>query len=152
LKTTTSLRTTRIGVAHSKDGIHFQRMNGGHAIIGPSGPLGDHHYGAGQPTVTYVDGYFTLLYTDTTGQDIDGNGGGQFVVRSHDPVFTTGVQVLSATGFVARTAANATAHSLIHAFSTDWQFVDALDQWAVAVDAGAGKTRIHLFDRALTHE
>jgi hypothetical protein len=114
--------------------------------------MGPSTYGAGQPTASYVDGYFYLSYTDTSGDAVDGNGGGQFVVRSQDPVFQSGVEVLTDQGFAPRTPANATKHSLVYSVGVDWQYVDALDLWAIAIDGAPGRTIVRLFDKSLSHE
>lgn len=89
---------TEIGVAVSTDGYTWSRSNGGMPIVGPyegmPTPLpsvaGDHkHYGAGQPSVTYVDGWFYLTFTDTTGP-LDSRTGttiGVYLTRSRNPLF-----------------------------------------------------------------
>ncbi|RKH39482.1 beta-xylosidase [Corallococcus sicarius] len=147
--------TTMIGVASSPDGLNWTRLNGGNPIIVPARDYRTvpNKYGAGQPSVTYVNGKFYLVFTDSTGYAVDGNGGGQFVLRSSDPTFQTGVEELTATGFAPRTATNHTRHSLIAAFSVDWQYVDANDTFAVAVDGPtASATRVVLFNSALSQQ
>ncbi|RKG82521.1 beta-xylosidase [Corallococcus exercitus] len=147
--------TTMIGVASSPDGLNWTRLNGGNPIIVPARDYRTvpNKYGAGQPSVTYVEGKFYLIFTDSTGYAVDGNGGGQFVLRSSDPTFQTGVEELTATGFAPRTAANHTRHSLIGAFSVDWQYVDTNDTFAVAVDGStSGATRVFLFNSALNQQ
>ncbi len=145
--------TTMIGVASSPDGLSWTRLNGGNPIIVPARDYRTvpNQYGAGQPSVTHVNGKFYLIYTDSTGYAVDGNGGGQFVLRSSDPTFQAGVEELTATGFAPRTAANHTRHSLLAAFSVDWQYVDVNDTFAVAVDGStASATRVFLFNSALS--
>ncbi len=145
--------TTMIGVASSPDGITWTRLNGGNPIIVPARDYRTvpNKYGAGQPSVTYVNGKFYLIFTDSTGYAVDGNGGGQFVLRSSDPTFQTGVEELTATGFAPRTAANHTQYSLLGAFSVDWQYVDTNDTFAVAVDGPtASATRVFLFNSTLS--
>lgn len=145
--------TTRIGVASSDDGFSWTRLNGGKPIVVPAT---DYHaavnkYGAGQPSVTFVDGKFVLVFTDTTGLDINpGNGAGIFVLRSQDPTFQSGVEELSAAGFQAYSNTTYTQHKLIESFSVDWQYIDTIDAYAVASHTSGGKTRIHLFDKTLT--
>ena len=145
--------TTRIGVAKSSDGMSWERLHGGKPIVVPAT---DYHvavnkYGAGQPSVTYVDGFFVLIFTDTTGLDINpGNGAGQFVLRSKDPTFQAGVEELQAGGFQPYDAAKHTAHKLLESFSVDWQYIDAIDAYAIASHTAGGKTRLHLFDKSLT--
>ncbi|MBK7861565.1 MAG: beta-xylosidase [Archangiaceae bacterium] len=147
-------QTTRLGVATGNDGIHWTRMNGGAPIVVPKRAITGlpNNYGAGQPSVTYVDGKFYLMFTDTTG--LGGNqinGAGQYVWRSADPAFKTGVEELTATGFAPLTAALHTSRSLTEAFSADWQYVDALDAFMVAVASSTGNgndaTELRFFDR-----
>jgi hypothetical protein len=145
--------TTRIGVAESDDGMTWTRMNGGKPIIEPATDfqVAVNKYGAGQPSVTFVDDHFVLAYTDTTGRDINpGNGAGIFVLRSKDPTFQTGVEELGATGFEPRDPATSTSHKLIESFSVDWQYVDAIDAYALASHTASAVTRIHFFDKPLT--
>ncbi|NOK16435.1 beta-xylosidase [Corallococcus carmarthensis] len=147
--------TTMVGVASSPDGLNWTRLNGGNPIIVPARDFHTvpNQYGAGQPSVTFVNGKFYLIFTDSTGYAVDGNGGGQFVLRSSDPTFQTGVEELTATGFAPRTAANHTRHSLIGAFSVDWQYVDTNDTFAIAVDGPTtGATRVFLFNSELNQQ
>ena len=127
--------TTRIGLATSPDGVTWTRANGGQAILSPAREpaLAVNQYGAGQPSVTHVDGLFHLVYTDTTGRGGNQrNGAGQYVLRSADPTFQTGVEELGATGWGTRYPHRATRHSLLEAFSTDVQFSRALSAFVVA--------------------
>lgn len=160
----TSAALTQIGVANSRDGITWRRLNEGRAIIGPQvanatsiykgndNPCDDgRNYGAGQPSATHVDGYFYLIYTDTTGNASDAcSGAGQYVVRSRDPAFRSGVEVLTANGFTARTDSNKTAYSLPEAFSLDWMYSDILDSFVLAGNSVLDRTTVHLYDRGLT--
>jgi hypothetical protein len=160
--------TTRIGVARSLDGLSWQRLNGGLPIVQPawarpwakSERQKPSPYGAGQPSVSYVDGQFYLIYTDTTGADTEPvSGAGQFVLRSADPAFQDGVEELAcqqrdasgactAAGFVPRTPQNHTRYSLLPGFSVDWQYVDALDAFLVASNQTDGFTDVWLFGRS----
>jgi hypothetical protein len=118
---------TRIGVASSPDGFNWTRLNGGKAIIDaardPNANNLPNKYGAGQPSVTEVDGLFYLIHTDTTGLGGNqGNGAGQYVLRSADPTFQNSVEELTSTGFVAKGSVPTTKYSLLEAFATDWQY------------------------------
>lgn len=149
----TATNATMIGVASSDNGITWTRLNGGQPIIHPhrSVSLVSNKYGAGQPSAIWLNGKFYLIYTDTTGIDVDPNGAGQYVLRSADPTFQTGVEELTSLGFLPMTAATHTLHALLYAFSVDWQYVDTNDTFAVAVDgATTAATRIQLFNSALT--
>ncbi|MDX3763771.1 hypothetical protein [Streptomyces sp. AK02-04a] len=128
---------TTIGLAVSHDGIHWARANKGRPIITPALRKNTgNHYGAGQPTVSYRDGLFYLMYTDSTGAASATTGAAQYVLRSRDPNFRSGVQELTATGFRPRTAAFHTGYKLAPYFSVDMQYSDALDSWIVAHSDG----------------
>jgi hypothetical protein len=131
-----------IGVATSPDGIVWQRANNGKPIVSPSyDTIRQNTYGAGQPSVLYLDGWFYLMFTDTTGQAAGWNGAGQFVLRSKDPLFTSGVQSLSDKGFSVVSAASAPrSRSLVDAFSADWTWIDALGAFAIAHETDNGTT------------
>src|SRR5262249_23061682 len=91
---------TRIGLAQSDDGLHWTRLHGGKPIIDaardPYAANLPNKYGTGQPSVIYLDGKFVLIRTDTSGVGGNqGNGAGQYVLRSADPTFQTGVEELT---------------------------------------------------------
>ncbi|HEX6346978.1 beta-xylosidase [Umezawaea sp.] len=129
-----------IGVATSTDGISWQRANGGQPIIGPAyDTTRDNTYGAGQPAALHVNGWFYLMFTDTTGSAAGWNGAGQFVLRSKDPLFLAGVQALGVRGFSAVSGTNSPrARSVVDAFSADWMWVEALDAFAIAHETETG--------------
>lgn len=144
-------QTTRLGVATSTDGINWTRANAGNPIVVPARPIAGlvNQYGAGQPSVTFVDGKFYLMFTDTTGRGGNqGNGAGQYVWRSSDPTFQKDVEELTKTGFTPRNEKDHTSRSLTEAFSADIQFVDSLDAFMVAVNAGS-RLDLRFFDRAM---
>lgn len=141
---------TRIGVAKSSDGLSFTRLNSGKPIItvarSPSSL--PNKYGAGQPSVTYVDGKFWMIYTDTTGLASNAvNGGGQYVLRSSDPTFQSGVEELTSSGFAS--APTHTGYSLIEAFSVDWAFVDRAGGFVVATTGVPGEVHLRLYPKSL---
>ncbi|MFD9737521.1 beta-xylosidase [Umezawaea sp. NPDC059074] len=129
-----------IGVATSTDGIAWQRAHNGQPIIGPAyDTTRDNTYGAGQPAVLHLDGWFYLMFTDTTGKAAGWNGAGQFVLRSKDPLFLSGVQALGDRGFATVSGTNAPrARSVVDAFSADWMWVAALDAFAIAHETESG--------------
>jgi hypothetical protein len=136
-----------IGVARSDDGVHWQRLSAD-PIVGPSGERRrDNDYGAGQPSALYLDGWFYLLFTDTSGAAAGWNGAGQFVLRATDPEFTEHVESLTGGGFrpMASTASSR-SRSIVDAFSADWMWVDALRAFAVAHETVSGTT-ITFWDR-----
>lgn len=150
---------TKVGLATSVDGINWVRANGGNAIIGPAMVQTVEMYGAGQPSAIYLEGLFYLLYTDTTGAASNPiNGGGVYVVRSADPTFQSGVEVLakptptSAPTFVPRTTANATSYRFMDAVSVDWMYSDAVDKFVVGINVGDPNGYFFFKSRPLTAE
>ncbi|MBB1153298.1 beta-xylosidase [Amycolatopsis sp. DR6-1] len=140
-----------IGMATSPDGIHWTRSNGGKPILGASHDVHRANvYGAGQPSVVFLDGWYYLMFTDTTGRAAGWNGAGQFVVRAHDPAFREGVEALGEKGFepTATTAAPRT-RSVVDAFSVDLEWVGALSAFAIAHETAEGTT-ITFWDRDFT--
>ena len=145
---------TRVGVAESTDGLSWTRLNGGKPILDAArDPYANNlpnKYGAGQPSVILLDGKYYLLHTDTTG--LGGNqvnGAGQYVFRSADPTFQTGVEELTKAGFVPRGQAPFTGYSLLEAFGSDWQYADLVDAFVVARDTDSAGTILLLFDKDL---
>lgn len=158
------LQPTRIGVAVSSNGINWSRLNNGQPIITPQNsnvgiyltngnPCDDGRtYGAGQPSATYLNGYFYLIYTDTTGNASNAcNGAAQYVIRSTDPVFQSNVEVRTAAGFAPRTLANQTSYSVLEAFSVDWLYSDVLDRFVVASHNVLDVINLNHFDPALNY-
>ncbi|MQA62190.1 MAG: beta-xylosidase [Actinophytocola sp.] len=140
-----------IGVATSKDGLRWRRANGGEPIVKPSKDAKrENAYGAGQPAAVFLDGWYYLMFTDTTGGAAGWNGAGQFLLRSRDPLFGSDVEALGPKGFaeVSSTAA-ARRSSLADAFSADLMWVEVLDAFAVAHQTGTGTT-LTFWDRGFT--
>ncbi len=118
---------TAIGVASGTDGVHFERMHGGAAIVTAARTNPDYAanhltYGAGQPAATVVGAYVYLSFTDSTGSGVNrGNGASQFALRSKDPGFGEGVEELTAAGWVPRAPGRHTAeYSFLESFGLDW--------------------------------
>lgn len=88
-------RGTAIGVAHSFDGKSWTRLNNGNPIIvpsmyptpPPSSPT--LHYGAGQPSVVFLDNWYYMVYHDSTAPlDPETNISiGSYITRSRSPIF-----------------------------------------------------------------
>ena len=140
-----------IGLATSTDGAHWTRANGGAPIVEPAHDVHrDNVYGAGQPVAVYLDGWFYLMFTDTTGSDAGWNGAGQFVLRSKSPAFASGVQALGPAGFAPVPGYGSTrTRSVVDAFSADLMWVDALQAFAIAHETAKGTT-ITFYDRGFT--
>ena len=127
-----------IGLATSTDGISWTRANG--PIVSPSHDLHrDNLYGAGQPSAVYLDGWFYLMFTDTTGLAAGWNGAGQFILRAKDAAFTTNVEALGTKGFSAAPNSSRTK-SVVDAFSADLTWVDQLGAFAIAHETQDGTT------------
>jgi hypothetical protein len=147
---------TRIGVATSADGLSWTRLAGGQPIVDaardPWAAKLPNTYGAGQPSVVWLDGLFYLVFTDTTGLASNPvNGAGQYVLRSPDPTFQSGVEELGPNGFVPYGSVAHTSRSLVETYASDWQYVDAIDGFAVAIaGAYADGIDVRLFDRGLS--
>ncbi|HVV13047.1 beta-xylosidase [Amycolatopsis sp.] len=129
-----------IGLATSTDGVTWNRAAG--PVVSPSHDVHrDNLYGAGQPSAVYVDGWFYLMFTDTTGRAAGWNGAGQFVLRAKDPSFTTDVESLGDKGFSSATGTGVPrTKSVADAFSADIEWVDALDAFAIAHETRDGTT------------
>ncbi|MEU7480744.1 beta-xylosidase [Lentzea sp. NPDC042327] len=131
-----------VGVATSPDGLSWSRANNGQSIIGPAGDvIRENTYGAGQQSAVYLDGWVYLMFTDTTGLASHQNGAGQYVLRSKDPTFATGVEALGQSGFQPVPATNKPrTRSVVEAFSADWMWIDAASTWAIAHSTDDGTT------------
>lgn len=129
-----------VGIATSPDGLTWTRRGGG-PVIAPAGEvLRDNVYGAGQVSALWLDGWTYLMFTDTTAKAAGWNGAGQFVLRSKDPTFATGVQALGPGGFTAVPDTRARHRPIVDAFSADWMYVDALQAFAIAHSTENGTT------------
>lgn len=140
-----------IGVATSGDGRSWRREAAGGPIVRPSGEVRrDNDYGAGQPSALFLDGWFYLMFTDTTASGAGWNGAGQFVLRARDAEFSDRVQALTESGFEpAGTTAVPRRRSVVDAFSADWMWSDALAAFAIAHQTERGTT-ITFWDRDFT--
>lgn len=128
-----------VGVASSTDGLAWRRENDGKPIVTAAEAVHrDNAYGAGQPSAIYLDGWFYLMFTDTTAANAGWNGAGQFVLRARNPEFSEQVQSLTDSGFAP--AGTGVARSVVDAFSADWMWVDALQAFAIAHQTAGGTT------------
>jgi hypothetical protein len=156
-------RITEIGVASSSDGINWTRLNGGLPIISPARGIGHpafpslpNKYGAGQPSITYLNGLYYIVYTDTTGSGSNPfTGQGVYVLRSPDPLFQSSVEELVGPGtFAPRTGANHGTYAFITTFAVDWQYVDMTGSFAVAESRGDALgnpiTRVYIYSGSLS--
>lgn len=141
-----------IGLATSTDGVNWTRANGGRPIVSAAGDTQRANaYGAGQPSALYLDGDYYLMFTDTTGAAAEGDGAGQFVLRSPDPAFQHDVEALGRDGFTpVGSATTKRTRSISSTTTSDWMWVDALSAFAVAADDPAGTT-ITFWDKNFTY-
>jgi hypothetical protein len=146
-------QVTAVGLATSPDGFNFQRVSS-QPIIWPARSTAGlmNVYGAGQPSVIFVDNMFYLAYTDTTGVGSAGpgaiSGAGIFVLRSFDPQFKTGVEELGPNGFAAYNTATHTHFPIVQAYTVDWAYSDALDRFVLASDQSL-EALLYVFDHNL---
>jgi hypothetical protein len=140
-----------IGLATSPDGVNWTRANGGAPIVSASGDVHRANaYGAGQPSVLFLDGRYYLMFTDTTGAAGDSEGTGQFVLRSTDPAFQHDVEALGQHGFTPVSSATSPRRRQVSDTATsDWMWVDALNAFAIAGDDQSGTT-ITFWDKDFT--
>jgi hypothetical protein len=90
-----------IGYTSSNDGIAW---NGVKVIKEPFDPKNQccGGYGAGEPSVIFLDDSFYMAYIDTTGKRSNStNGSGIYVIRSPQADFSTDVEVFSGNGSFA---------------------------------------------------
>lgn len=144
-----AVASTAIGVATSADGINWTRLNNGDPILMSHDtryPLGANRpYGTGQPSVVVMNNWYYMIHTDHLGLGSNpGNGAGQYILRSQDPLFGRGVQSMTAGGWRAIPDRNPgtpetetryqsrTSYSAIEAFSVDWTFSDMMNGFIVA--------------------
>lgn len=107
-------------------------------------------YGAGQPSVTYVNGYFYLTYTDTTGSAnlVSDTSGSQYLIRSVDPTFKTQLERFDGTRFVATSSPNTiTNNRLLVGVSVDIQYSSNNNSFVILVPNNENKSvRILTYD------
>ena len=129
-----------IGLATSTDGVNWTRANDSQPIVTAAGDvIRKNGYGVGQPSVVFLNDWYYLMFTDTTGEAADASGAGQFVLRSPDPAFGYDVEALGPNGYGpgAYTAAPRLT-SVADANSADLTWSDALNAFAIAQDTSAG--------------
>jgi hypothetical protein len=135
----------RIGLATSPDGRVWTRSS--RPVLGASREVvRDNVYGAGQPAAVYLDGWFYLMFTDTSARVAGQSGIGQFVLRAKDPGFTAGVEALAPGGFRPVPDTTARLGSVAEAFTADLMWVDALGAFAIAYEIPEG-TAIIFWDK-----
>lgn len=139
---------TTMGVARSADGLAWERLGSGPIITPANQQDTGNDYGAGQPSAIFLDGQFYLIFTDTTGAGaLPENGAGQFMWRSADPTFGSGVEVFTADGWQPHTPENSRSFMVANAFSADWQYSDELESFIIAHHNDQPFTTLTTLDR-----
>jgi hypothetical protein len=156
---------TAIFLATSTNGINFTRANNGQPIVSPaqSDPPGPQaEYGAGQPTVTYVNGWFYMRYTDSTGLGNplpDNPADAQYMIRSQDPTFQSGTEAFRGPGVF--TASNQSNHTLNRfwpehyaGLSAEMIYIDATDQFAFpgSEPGPTGNTKVEVYNSSFSRK
>lgn len=139
-----------IGVASSRDGIHFTRLNNGRPIVtaaetNPGYAAAHLTYGAGQPAAVYIKPYVYLSFSDSTGAGVNkGNGAGQFALRSTDPAFGRDIEELTAAGWVKRSpGAHTAAYAYLESFGLDLTYDPMTNLLIAASDRVAGQVWLY---------
>ncbi|AFY36480.1 hypothetical protein Lepto7376_0020 [[Leptolyngbya] sp. PCC 7376] len=106
-----SVPVNAIGYTTSKDGINWQDIK---IILEPFllKNICCGSYGAGEPSVVFLNGFFYMAYIDSTGQVSNPvNGSGVYMIRSSTADFSEHVEVVTGYGdFVDLTAENETQY------------------------------------------
>lgn len=134
-----------VGLATSPDGRVWTR-SGRPIVVSARNVAGTNLYGAGQPAAVYLDGWFYLMFTDTSGGAAGPEGVGQFVLRAKDPAFAGGVEALVPGGFRPMPDTTSRSRTVADAFTADLMWVDALAAFAVAYETTDG-TQIIFWDK-----
>ena len=167
-----SVATTYIGVAESRDGVNWKRQNNGNPIIKPQADPTNIEsyasyssvYGAGQPSVVYLDNQYYLAYHDSTGEASNSvNGAGIYVLSSVDPLFQKNVKELRCQGDERRAIAAgscdrtywkplaaeekpSTKYAIAEAFSPAIAYSDSFESFVLATHHQQGKSRLNFFN------
>ena len=89
-----------------------------------------------------------MAFTDTTAKVTGGGAGNQiFLIRSHDPLFVSGVEELRATGFVPIQGAPVRDHALSDGASIDLAYSDALGLFVMGINGEqSAQSGVRFFD------
>ena len=144
---------TAVGVAASRDGVHFTRQNDGVPIVTASRTntayVTTHlTYGAGQPAALFIAPYVYLSFTDSTAAGANkGNGAGQIALRSVDPRFESGVQELTQQGWQGREPGHHTGeYSFLESFGLDWGYDKQTGMIVAVSDRIAKRASLYFLD------
>jgi hypothetical protein len=130
---------TSIGLATSTDGVNWSRAkspSGGDLKVVPPAHPDKGTYGAGQPSVVYKNGYFQMLYTDTS---VTGNNN-VYLIRSTSPRFDAKVESFDASSgsWHANVPASSRKPLVPGSADTEWAMVG--DKFVTAVRSGGALT------------
>lgn len=143
---------TAIGVAQSSNGKSWMRLNGGSPIVLPHV---FQEYGAGQPSVVFLNGWFYMLYHDSQGAD----GYGSYVLRSKSVLFPNDpnqTQELSRENGVVEfwpiSAARRTTYKIREIANSELIFDRALNYFTVGISGDPGLLSLAVFTTDLKEE
>jgi hypothetical protein len=130
---------TSIGLATSPDGVNWNRVksaSGGDLMVVPPAHPEMGTYGAGQPSVVYKDGYFQMLYTDTsvTGSD------NVYRIRSPSPSFDTQVESFDASNGLWNANVPATSRKPLVPGGADTEWAMVGDKFVTTGGSGGALT------------
>ena len=139
--------TTQMGVASSPSGLPgtWTKLNDEQPIVTPQVNEGAGSYGAGQPSVAFVDDYLYMVYTDTTGR----GGAGIYVLRASpsNPTFQPpDVETFDGFGFVPLSDATKTLFRISPATGVDWAYSDAAHAFILAEDDTFSSIQLDVVD------
>lgn len=132
--------TTSLGVATGKNGLSWKRASK-NPVVRPAQSISavPNKYGAGQPSVYFLDGWFYLAFTDTSGFGANRtNGAGIFVWRSKSGTFASGVQELHADGWATLNPRRYSTWSVQEGYGIDWAYSHVLGRTVMAISASGG--------------
>lgn len=138
---------TKIGVASSANGLNWTRLNSGNPIaFSYNYPNGNSlQYGAGYPSVSYVDGYFYLFYFDSTGYDQSKRG---YILRSTSPIFTPPqTEQLGATTFIPYNASTRTHYGVRDVVNGDLAYHHGLGEFMIGITGIANQIHTAFFNK-----
>jgi len=130
------IAANNVGYATSTNGEDW-KYNGNivTAFIDDAFPRDDSNidpYGAGLPSVVFKDGFYYMMYNDTTGKATQSNGAGVYLIRSPNANFSKSVDVFNGSIFVPMARENKTAHLFTaNVFGGELSYSPALELWVL---------------------
>jgi hypothetical protein len=137
-----------VGYSSSRDGKTWSRVK---VIKEPFNPKNTccGNYGAGEPSVVFLNSFFYMAYIDSTGKRSNAtNGSGIYIIRSPQADFSTNVEALNGSGsFAPLTKDNDTAYLWNNnTFGGEFAWSKQLNQF---IYLRGGTTQLLFADRSL---